>query len=514
MDEHEAPQTNTQPDTTAETSDRSSLKTQEVQPVQEDAELSTATNTTQDPWDFLMNAGSDGGTWVLLGGPFLILVLIGCVYGILIAFKRRKENQELKKQVEEAENPDILPLPTPQRKDDPSQLDIESLTGQPIKPFKIPKELASEELEPPESFLRGQKPRQIADVHVLYPPKVEPPSKISTPTAATPPSPAGEAVRKDQVSPPPSSLRERLRQGLSKTRDAFQSQVKRIFSGSTPLDDNVLEQLHETLYRADFGVETADQMVAHVKTTLRAEALKNQSSQGDSWQLVEQSLRQKTADLLKGTHDKPLTRPPTGSPWVILIVGVNGVGKTTTIGKLAGHFKAEGLSCLLVAADTFRAAAAEQLGVWGQRIGVDVIRHQSGADPAAVAFDGIKAGIARKSDVILIDTAGRLHAKTDLMAELGKINRILSRDLPGAPHETWLVIDATTGQNAVQQVKAFKEVVDLSGLVVTKLDGTAKGGVIVGITQQFKIPVRYIGIGEKQDDLKAFSPDEFAESLF
>jgi fused signal recognition particle receptor len=199
---------------------------------------------------------------------------------------------------------------------------------------------------------------------------------------------------------------------------------------------------------------------------------------------------------------------------VILVVGVNGVGKTTTIGKLSAHFLADDKKVLLAAADTFRAAAIEQLSVWGERLGVDVVKHKQGADPAAVAYDGVKAAMARGTDVLMIDTAGRLHAKQELMEELGKINRIIGRDLPGAPHETWLVIDATTGQNAMQQVKAFSQVVKLSGLVVTKLDGTAKGGVLLSIAEQFKLPIRYVGVGESAADLRPFNPTDFADSLF
>jgi fused signal recognition particle receptor len=198
---------------------------------------------------------------------------------------------------------------------------------------------------------------------------------------------------------------------------------------------------------------------------------------------------------------------------VLLVVGVNGVGKTTTIGKLAARFVAEGKNVMLCAADTFRAAAIEQLMVWGERNGVPVIKQHQGADPAAVAFDGVQAAKSRGVDVLMIDTAGRLHNKNDLMNELSKINKSIGKAYEGAPHETWIVVDATTGQNAVQQVKAFSEVTPVSGIVVTKLDGTAKGGVIVGIADQFKIPIRYIGVGEKAADLRAFEGPEFMKSL-
>ena len=482
---------------------------QQTPPAQvEPVDITATTQSAQDPWNLLMNAGSDGGIWLLLGGPFALLVLIACVYAVIVSIKRRKENREFIKQVEEAEDPRVVPLPTSPR-DSALKDQVDALTGQPIKPYKIPGELEQEIIENRESS------REKADVRTLFPSKAptpQTPERVIQPKTSITATPQPREIGTLPLAP--TSLRERLRQGLAKTRDAFESQFKRIFSSTGVLDEGVLEQLHETLYRADFGVETADHMVQAVKTHLRDNSPQKTQNPEETWLQVRHALRHKAQDLLTETHQKPLKRPEGSTPWVILIVGVNGVGKTTTIGKLANHFKSQGQSCLLVAADTFRAAAIEQLSIWGERLGIDVIRHQSGADPAAVAFDGIKAGIARKTDVVIIDTAGRLHAKADLMAELGKINRILSRDLPGAPHETWLVLDATTGQNAVQQVKAFKEVVNLSGLVVTKLDGTAKGGVIVGITQQFKIPVRFVGVGEKADDLRPFSADEFAESLF
>jgi fused signal recognition particle receptor len=297
----------------------------------------------------------------------------------------------------------------------------------------------------------------------------------------------------------------RLRAGLSRTRKQFGAAVSAIFPGKQKLDDSTLEQLHEMLFRADFGVQATDALVDAVRTELK-------SVDEVDWPTVKKVLADQTRKIL-GSESKPVQTPGSG-PFVVLIVGVNGVGKTTTIGKLAAHFRADGKSVVLCAADTFRAAAIEQLQVWGERTGAEVIRQQQGSDPAAVAFDAVKAAMARKADVLLIDTAGRLHNKEGLMAELAKINRIVGKDLPGAPHETWLVIDATTGQNAVQQVRAFKDVVALTGLVVTKLDGTAKGGVVVGIVDQFKLPVRWIGVGEKAADLRAFSGEDFATEMF
>lgn len=296
----------------------------------------------------------------------------------------------------------------------------------------------------------------------------------------------------------------RLKQGLSRTRN--QLNLSRLFGGKTVINDQLLEEVHETLYRSDMGVETADRLVASLKKKFSAR------SDMPHWDEVAAALRDEVADVFQG-NDLPIATPGSG-PLVILVVGVNGVGKTTSIGKLAARFVAEGKSVLLCAADTFRAAAIEQLQVWGDRLNVPVIRQQQGSDPASVAFDGVKAAVARNVDVLLIDTAGRLHSKTELMDELAKVKRVVNRELPGAPHETWLVIDATTGQNAVQQVKAFQEIIQLSGLVVTKLDGTAKGGVIIGIRNRFQLPIRYIGVGERAADLKQFSPGDYAESIF
>jgi fused signal recognition particle receptor len=296
-----------------------------------------------------------------------------------------------------------------------------------------------------------------------------------------------------------------LARGLTKTRDALRGSVQTLFATKAKLSSDQLEKLHEALYRADVGVATADKLVDHVRTTIGRDA-------EVEWEAVAAALKERAREILAAPQT-PLA-PAAQPPWVILVVGVNGVGKTTTIGKLAAHFLAADKKVLLAAADTFRAAAIEQLRVWGDRLGVDVVHHKSGSDPAAVAYDGVKAAMARGADVLLIDTAGRLHSKNELMAELGKINRVIGKDLPGAPHETWLVIDATTGQNAVAQVKAFREVVALTGLVVTKLDGTAKGGVLIGIADQFGLPIRYVGVGEKAADLRAFAAEDYVESLF
>jgi fused signal recognition particle receptor len=296
-----------------------------------------------------------------------------------------------------------------------------------------------------------------------------------------------------------------LKAGLSRTRQAIGAGLADLFAGSPKLDSALLERIHETLYRADIGVRATDKLVASIRAKFSDQA-------APTWAEVQQHLIAEISAIFKANEREPVV--PTSPPYVLLIVGVNGVGKTTTIGKLSARFMAEGKSVLLGAADTFRAAAIEQLETWGKRLNVDVIRQQQGSDPAAVAYDALKAAVARGKDILIIDTAGRLHNKTELMDELGKIHRVLGRDVPGAPHETWLVIDATTGQNASTQVKAFKEVANVTGLVVTKLDGTAKGGVLIGIAEQFGIPIRFVGIGEKATDLQPFLPEEFARALF
>jgi fused signal recognition particle receptor len=295
----------------------------------------------------------------------------------------------------------------------------------------------------------------------------------------------------------------RLRDGLSRTRQALSGGLTGIFAAGARIDDDTLEKVHEVLYRADVGVKTADRLVAGVRSRL--------AGQVATWSDVKQSMAV-IGQAIFSEALRPINCPDKG-PFVLLIVGVNGVGKTTTIGKLAARFIADGKKVMLCAADTFRAAAIEQLMVWGERNGVPVIKQHQGADPAAVAFDGVQAAKSRGMDVLIIDTAGRLHNKNDLMSELSKINKSIAKAYDGAPHETWIVVDATTGQNAVQQVKSFSEVTPVSGIVVTKLDGTAKGGVIVGIADQFKIPIRYIGVGEKVNDLRAFEGPDFMQGL-
>ena len=297
---------------------------------------------------------------------------------------------------------------------------------------------------------------------------------------------------------------EKMTRSLTRSREFLSLQIAGLFGAGAKLDESLLEKIHETLYRADFGVATTEKMIGQIKLALRG-------YETVTYEDIRPIVKTEIKKIFSAAHlQEEVT---TSGPKVLLVVGVNGVGKTTSIAKMARVFLDDGKKVLLAAADTFRAAAIEQLCEWGNRLEIEVVKHQAGADPAAVAFDAVKAAKARGIDILIIDTAGRLHNKIELMDELGKITKVISREIPGAPHETLLVIDATTGQNAVLQAKAFMGVTKLTGLIVTKLDGTAKGGVIVNVVEQLKIPVKFLGVGEKVSDMKNFEAEVFAESL-
>ncbi len=315
-----------------------------------------------------------------------------------------------------------------------------------------------------------------------------------------PPSPQAE-----ERELPKAGFFERLKQGLSKTRDSLVGRIDRLVFGRKEIDADTLEELEEILITADLGVQTTVELIRTLEQRLSRNELKDGAALKEA--LKEEILKR----IAREAAPLDIT---TATPFVIMVIGVNGVGKTTTIGKLAARYTQEGKKVVLAAGDTFRAAAAEQLQAWGERAGVDVVRHQEGADPSAVVFDGIKAAVARKADILIVDTAGRLHTKVNLMEELKKVRRIMSRELPGAPHETLLVLDAATGQNAISQAKLFKEAAEVTGIALTKLDGTAKGGIVVAICNEFRIPVRYIGVGEGVEDLRDFDPAQFVEALF
>ena len=300
-------------------------------------------------------------------------------------------------------------------------------------------------------------------------------------------------------------LFERLKAGLKRTTDDLVGRIDALVLGKKTIDAETLEELEEILITADIGVKTTVELVRNLEQRLSRNELKDG-----------EALRSALKDelLLKlRAHHHPLAIGNV-QPFVLLVVGVNGVGKTTTIGKLASRYAAAGHKVLLAAADTFRAAAAEQLSIWGERSGVEVISHQEGADPSAVAFDACKAALARGTDLLIVDTAGRLHTKVNLMEEMKKIRRVIDREIPGAPHEILLVLDAATGQNALNQTRIFKESAGVTGLALTKLDGSAKGGVVVAVSHEFGLPVRFIGVGEGIDDLRDFDPQEFVDALF
>ena len=297
---------------------------------------------------------------------------------------------------------------------------------------------------------------------------------------------------------------DKLKQGLTKTRDAVAEQVNNVFSVFVKVDEELFENLEEALIMADLGMETSVELIDELRDRVK----KKHITDGN---LVKEELYSVITDALCEIDNSMKLET---KPAVVLVIGVNGVGKTTSIGKMASFYKSQGKKVMLAAADTFRAAAIDQLDIWAQRSGCDIIKHNEGSDPAAVVFDACNAAKARGADVLICDTAGRLHNKKNLMAELEKINRVISRELPDASRENLLVLDATTGQNAVSQAKLFSEVSDLTGIVLTKLDGTAKGGIVISIAKEQSLPVKFIGVGEGIDDLQTFNPEDFAKALF
>ncbi len=349
----------------------------------------------------------------------------------------------------------------------------------------------------------------------------EPPPPAGSPEppgTAEPPEPAEEPPRRTggededgpEAEPGPGEGRggglfSRLRRGLSKTRQGLAQKVDRILFGKKEIDEETLDELEEALVTADLGVNTVVRLVDDIRERVSRKELASPEA-------LREHLKQAILEILVEEEGHPGLGGE--RPFVIMVVGVNGVGKTTTIGKIAARHAREGRKVILAAADTFRAAAIEQLEIWGERVGAQVIRHQHGSDPAAVAYDAVEAARARGADLVIVDTAGRLHTKRNLMEELRKVKRVIGKALPGAPHQVLLVLDATTGQNAVSQARLFHEAVGVDGIALTKLDGTARGGVIVAICDELRIPVHYIGIGEKVEDLRPFDARAFVEALF
>ncbi|MGC6532813.1 MAG: signal recognition particle-docking protein FtsY [Flavobacteriales bacterium] len=304
--------------------------------------------------------------------------------------------------------------------------------------------------------------------------------------------------------------KETLDKGLEKTKQSVFTKLSRAIAGKSTVDDEVLDNLEEVLVTSDVGVKTTLKIIERIEERVSRDKYMNVSE-------LNAILKNEIAELLsdaEGGDGEDFSIPETEGPYVIMVVGVNGVGKTTTIGKLAHQFKARGKKVVLGAADTFRAAAVDQLCIWGERTGVPVVKQGMGSDPASVAYDTLESAVSQNADVVLIDTAGRLHNKVNLMNELTKIRRVMQKILPNAPHDVMLVLDGSTGQNAVEQARQFTKATEVSSLALTKIDGTAKGGVVIGISDEFQIPVRYIGVGEGIDDLQVFNKYEFVDSLF
>ena len=301
-----------------------------------------------------------------------------------------------------------------------------------------------------------------------------------------------------------------LDKGLEKTKTSIFSKLSKSIAGKTKIDDDVLDDLEEILVTSDVGVDTTLKIIERIEARVARDKYLGTSD-------LNAMLKEEIAALMSETENpnlKDFNFPAQKDPYVIMVVGVNGVGKTTTIGKLARQFKLAGKNVVLGASDTFRAAAVDQLIIWAERVGVSIVNQGMGSDPASVAFDTLKSAVAQDADVVIIDTAGRLHNKVNLMNELGKIKRVMQKVIPSAPHEILLVLDASTGQNAIEQARQFTASTEVNALALTKLDGTAKGGVVIGISDQFKIPVKYIGLGEQMDDLQVFNRVEFVDSLF
>ncbi len=361
---------------------------------------------------------------------------------------------------------------------------------------------------PPE--LRAHPPPEVveAPTEIERPAPVAPPEAPAAETAQEPEAPRAEAEQPvakqapaEKPAPPPRAP-VRMGLGLRKTRENFLARIRAAITGAKKADE-IYEGLEEALISADVGVEASMKL---------AEAVRNKLGNDNRPDVIRDALKAEIMAMLMAAERKPAD--PGDAPLVIMMVGVNGVGKTTTVAKLAARLQAERGKVIVAAADTFRAAAIEQLEVWCNRVGADMIKHQQGSDPAAVAFDAVKAAMARKAGAVIIDTAGRLQTKVNLMEELKKIARVVGREMPGAPHEVWLVLDANTGQNALSQAKIFGDSVPLTGVVLAKLDSTAKGGVVVAIAQRLKVPVRFVGLGESLEDLREFDGREFVDALF
>jgi len=360
-------------------------------------------------------------------------------------------------------------------------------------------------IETPAEPVEAQPPAPEAKPVAPEPTNVSHVSSSAVAPSITPPAPTTEAVEEE-------NFMRRFRRAVAATRENLVTRIEDVVKGQKEIDASTLDELEEALIGADIGVQTTMEIIEDVRRQVNRQSLKNVDE-------LKRVIKQHLIDILeKAEHARGVASETAVAedvrPYVMLVVGVNGTGKTTTIGKLAQRIKAEGNEVLICAADTFRAAASDQLAIWAERAGVPLIQQRQGTDPAAVLFDSLKAARARNADVLIVDTAGRLHNKAHLMAELEKMKRVASREVPGAPHETLLVVDAVTGQNGLSQAREFLKAADVTGLVLTKLDGTAKGGIAVAIAKELNLPIRYCGIGEKADDLVVFDPQTYVDGLF
>lgn len=420
---------------------------------------------------------------------FVLIALISFIIAFLVERKAQKQAQEL--EIEEDVKP---PAETQEVIEDLDVAGDLEAVNEPIE--EVPDiqgpELQTQTTQLSEELLETEPPPQeIYEEEVIKTEEIEEEPEVLI-----------EPI--EEVEETKEGLFARLRRGLSKTQAGLLGRLGEIIS-KREIDESLWDDFEETLIMSDLGVNTTMKLRENIETKLSKQSLSSAES-------ITDTLKEEILEILKSAQGAPIKADV--SPFVIMVAGVNGVGKTTTIGKLANMLKQDGRKVMVAAADTFRAAATEQLEVWSKRVGTDFIKGESGGDPSSVAFDAVKAAEARGTDILIIDTAGRLHTKGNLMDELTKMKRIIKRELEGAPHETLLVLDATTGQNAVQQAKLFNEAIEVTGIVLTKLDGTAKGGVIVAIADELNIPVKYIGIGESLSDLREFNADEFVEALF
>lgn len=412
--------------------------------------------------------------------------------GFFDKFKKKKKQEEADEELlTQTEAKEAQP-------DEAADADVPAESGE-----DAPQQAAEAEAAPEEPLTASDEPEAQEIPEIPEEPEEIPQAEEAQPESAEEPEETEGSPADGEEEPKKVGFFEKLKNGLKKTKDGFISKLELLMNSFTKIDEDFFEELEETLILSDIGAETSMEICDKLRQAVKRTGATDPSD-------VKQLLRDIIAEMLTGGNELRIDTKPS----VIMVIGVNGAGKTTTIGKLAANLKSQGKKVIVAAADTFRAAAIDQLNVWTDRAGVDIVKHSEGSDPAAVVFDALSAAKARGADVVLCDTAGRLHNKKNLMEELKKIARVIDREVPDACVETLLVLDATTGQNAVNQAKLFSESAEITGIVLTKLDGTAKGGIIIPIKNELGIPVKLVGVGEKIDDLQPFSPEDYVQALF